>query len=74
MHARHHPSAVYKTKSKLYMVMELADGGELFDRVVKKKHYSEHEACSCFVQVRWTARHDTTHVAAPHSGISRTQK
>ena len=28
----------------LYLVMELMDGGELFDRIVEKEQYSEKEA------------------------------
>ena len=28
----------------LYLVMELMEGGELFDRIVEKEHYSEKEA------------------------------
>ena len=35
---------VYDEKSKFYMVMELMTGGELFDRIVEKEHYSEKEA------------------------------
>lgn len=35
---------VWEDKSKFYMVMEIMTGGELFDRVVEKDHYSEKEA------------------------------
>mmetsp|Transcript_76748 Transcript_76748/g.206835 ORF Transcript_76748/g.206835 Transcript_76748/m.206835 type:complete len:226 (-) Transcript_76748:1287-1964(-) len=42
---------VYDGKSKYSIVMELADGGELFDRLVQRKHLSEREACGCFVQI-----------------------
>eukprot|EP00743_Colponemidia_sp_Colp-15_P000268 GILK01000315.1.p1 GENE.GILK01000315.1~~GILK01000315.1.p1 ORF type:complete len:356 (-),score=65.20 GILK01000315.1:193-1176(-) len=35
---------IFDEKSKLYMVMELMTGGELFDRIVAKEHYSEKEA------------------------------
>lgn len=35
---------VYDEKSKFYMIMEVMEGGELFDRIVEKDHYSEKEA------------------------------
>jgi len=35
---------VYEDNSKFYMVFELMTGGELFDRIVEKEHYSEKEA------------------------------
>jgi calcium/calmodulin-dependent protein kinase I len=35
---------VWEDKSRFYMVMELMTGGELFDRIVEKDHYSEKEA------------------------------
>jgi len=35
---------IYETTQKLYMVMELLTGGELFDRIVTKGSYSEKEA------------------------------
>lgn len=35
---------IYETGSKLYMVMEILTGGELFDRIVSKGSYSEKEA------------------------------
>jgi serine/threonine protein kinase len=31
--------------------MELVTGGELFDRIVAKDHYSETEAAKVFVQI-----------------------
>lgn len=36
---------VWEDKSKFYMVVELMTGGELFDRIVEKDHFSEKEAC-----------------------------
>lgn len=49
MHKIKHPNCVqlhemFETKKKLYMVMELLTGGELFDRIVAKGSYSEKEA------------------------------
>jgi len=35
---------IFETGKKLYMVLELLRGGELFDRIVKKGSYSEREA------------------------------
>eukprot|EP00808_Paulinella_micropora_P028921 g49349.t1 len=44
-----HPHCVklyemFHTKKELYMVMELLTGGELFDRIVEKKSFSEQKA------------------------------
>jgi len=49
MHKVSHPNCVdlieiFETSKKLYMVLELLTGGELFDRIVKKGNYSEKEA------------------------------
>jgi len=49
MHKISHTNCVtlfemFETKTKLYMVMELLTGGELFDRIVAKGSYSEKEA------------------------------
>eukprot|EP01118_Nematostelium_gracile_P005289 TRINITY_DN165_c0_g2_i1.p1 TRINITY_DN165_c0_g2~~TRINITY_DN165_c0_g2_i1.p1 ORF type:complete len:302 (+),score=81.58 TRINITY_DN165_c0_g2_i1:41-946(+) len=46
----HHPNIVqlyYAIEGKLniYIVMEYADGGELFDKIVSKNNYSERDAC-----------------------------
>ena len=35
---------VYDEKQSYYLVMDLIQGGELFDRIVKKEFYSEKEA------------------------------
>lgn len=40
-----HPNVVqlydsYEDKAKIYLVLELLQGGELFDRIVAKKRYS----------------------------------
>jgi len=49
MHKINHPHCVqlyemFETSKKIYMVMELLTGGELFDRIVAKGSYSEREA------------------------------
>jgi len=46
-----HPNCVklyemYTSKAKVYMVLELLTGGELFDRIVAKGNYSEKEAAT----------------------------
>lgn len=35
---------IYEDEDKVYMVLELMTGGELFDRVIAKECYSEKEA------------------------------
>jgi len=35
---------IYETKENLYLVMELATGGELFDTILQRGHLSEREA------------------------------
>jgi len=35
---------VYDEKSKMYMVLDLVTGGELFDRIIARGHYSEKDA------------------------------
>jgi len=52
----HHPNCIefynlFDFSNKLYIVMELATGGELFDRIIAKAHYSETEAAGCFTQL-----------------------
>jgi len=49
MHKINHTNCVqlyemFETSKKIYMVMELLTGGELFDRIVAKGSYSEREA------------------------------
>ncbi|XWS41204.1 hypothetical protein CRYUN_Cryun17cG0060600 [Craigia yunnanensis] len=48
-HLSEHPHVVrirgtYEDQFSVHLVMELCEGGELFDRIVKKGHYSEREA------------------------------
>lgn len=45
---------VYEDKSKVHLVMELCSGGELFDRILARKHYSEKAAsmvCKTILEV-----------------------
>jgi len=51
-----HPNCIafhdmYDSKDKLYIVMELVTGGELFDRIIDAGHFSETEAAKCFKQL-----------------------
>ncbi|XP_064608726.1 calcium/calmodulin-dependent protein kinase type IV-like [Liolophura sinensis] len=38
---------IYETHSTIYLVLELVTGGELFDRIVSRGHYSEKDAALC---------------------------
>jgi calcium/calmodulin-dependent protein kinase IV len=42
---------VYESANHVYIVMELARGGELLDRIINKEHYTESEAAKCFIQI-----------------------
>jgi len=39
---------IIETPKFLYLIMEYASGGELFDYIVKKKRLSQQEACKFF--------------------------
>ena len=41
----------FETKDMLYLVMEMARGGELFGRIAEKTKFTEHDAANCFRQV-----------------------
>ncbi|KAK7410961.1 hypothetical protein VNO78_02235 [Psophocarpus tetragonolobus] len=48
-HLSEHPNVVrihgtYEDTTSVHLVMELCEGGELFDRIVQKGHYSERQA------------------------------
>ena len=42
---------MFETNKKIYMIMELLTGGELFDRIVSKGSYSEREASEVIASV-----------------------
>lgn len=37
---------VYNDHNNFYIVTEYCSGGELFDHILKREHYSEHDAAS----------------------------
>lgn len=57
-HLSEHPFVVqikgtYEDSVFVHLVMELCAGGELFDRIVKKGHYSEREAAKLIKTIVW---------------------
>ncbi len=42
---------LYQTKEKLYLVLELVEGGELFDKIIERGHYSEKDAADIVRQM-----------------------
>lgn len=42
---------IIETKKQLYLIMEFAEGGELFDYIVSKKRLDEDESCKIFQQI-----------------------
>jgi len=52
----HHPHVIqlydwFQSKEHLYMVLELAEGGELFDHTISRGHFTDREACAMVHQV-----------------------
>jgi len=47
----HHFLQVAASKTKIYMVLEFVDGGELFDKIAVKRKLSEHEGRRLFQQL-----------------------
>ncbi|KAK8587335.1 hypothetical protein V6N12_021832 [Hibiscus sabdariffa] len=41
----------YEDRNSVNLIMELCAGGELFDRIIEKGHYSEREAANLFRQI-----------------------
>lgn len=56
---------VFTSEHRLYLVMELATGGELFDRIVSKGHFTERDAARVVYMVldgvRYLHSHGITH-------------
>ena len=48
---------VFDLKSTFYMVLEMCKGGELFDRIEKKDHYTEDEARAVMLQINSAIQH-----------------
>lgn len=51
-----HPNVIFlkeyfEEADKVYLIMELLEGGELLEAVLEKGHYSEDDARICFVQI-----------------------
>jgi len=46
-----HLTEIYDDKNKMYLVMELVTGGELFDRIIAKGNYTERDASNLIRQV-----------------------
>ena len=46
-----HLEDIFADNKRLFLVMELSSGGDLFDRIVKKKSYPEHEAKIVMTQI-----------------------
>ena len=44
---------VYEGEFHVYLVLELLKGGELFDRIIKKGHYSEKDAAILISKLLW---------------------
>lgn len=48
---------VWNSETHVYLVMELMRGGELFERIIKKEHYSEQEASTALTQILSAIEH-----------------
>jgi len=56
MHRISHPNCmkledVFETDHDLYLVLELATGGELFDQIVERSHYSEKDTAALMTDI-----------------------
>lgn len=48
---------IYEKKGRMYIVMELVTGGELFDRIIARQHFSEEDARDLLHVLIETIRH-----------------
>ncbi|GAB2296739.1 Mitogen-activated protein kinase cpk1 [Dionaea muscipula] len=58
----------YEDRHSVNLVMELCAGGELFDRIIAKGHYSEREAAKLFAQIV-TAVHNCHSMGVMHRDL-----
>ena len=60
-----HMQDVYEDKRCMHIVTEMCTGGELFDRIVKRGHYSEHDAaqlcCKLLHAIRYCHAQNVVH-------------
>jgi len=49
--------AVYETDERMYLFLELMEGGELFDRIVDQGHYTEEEAAQTTYKLLSALKH-----------------
>merc|ERR1711879_360478 len=42
---------IFDSRSKMCLVLDLMEGGELFDRIIEKGHFSEKDAANSFVEM-----------------------
>jgi calcium-dependent protein kinase len=42
---------VFEDKTKIYLITELCDGGELFDEIIERGNFTEKDAASVIKQV-----------------------
>lgn len=48
---------IYETPTQIYIVLELVTGGELFDRIVSRGHYSEKDAAKAVKEMLIAVKH-----------------
>ena len=48
---------IYETDCRIYMVLELVTGGELFDRIITRGYYSEKDAANCIREMTEAVKH-----------------
>jgi calcium-dependent protein kinase len=61
-HLNGHPNiaglkGAFEDAKNVYIVMEICAGGELFDRIAERGHYSEKDAADCFRTIMLTVAH-----------------